>query len=61
MFSTADRLELHELAARYGDLNDARDWPGLASVFTADAVFELTDAAEPLRGLDAIRGVHGGD
>ena len=53
---TADRVELHELAARYGDLIDARDWPGLATVFTDDAVFDLSDAGVgPLRGLDAIR------
>jgi hypothetical protein len=32
--TSTDRIELHELAARYGDLIDARDWPGLASVFT---------------------------
>ncbi|WP_448625027.1 nuclear transport factor 2 family protein [Geodermatophilus sp. URMC 64] len=54
--TTADRMELHELAARYGDLIDACDWPGLASVFTEDAVFDLTDiGVEPLCGLEAIR------
>ncbi|WP_322749232.1 MULTISPECIES: nuclear transport factor 2 family protein [unclassified Frankia] len=53
---TADRLALHEIAARYGDLIDARDWPGLAYVFAADAVFDLTDVDAPrLDGLDAIR------
>lgn len=36
------RIELHELAARYGDLIDARDWPGLATIFTEDAVFATT-------------------
>jgi SnoaL-like domain len=54
--TTADRMELHELAARYGDLIDARDWPGLASVFTGDAVFDMTDiGVAPVRGLEAIR------
>lgn len=53
---TADRLELHELAARYGDLIDARDWDGLAGVFAPDGVFDLTDiGAGRLEGLDAIR------
>ncbi|WP_239345417.1 nuclear transport factor 2 family protein [Frankia sp. CiP3] len=53
---TADRLALHEIAARYGDLIDARDWPGLAHVFTADAVFDLRDVGDgQLEGLDAIR------
>jgi 3-phenylpropionate/cinnamic acid dioxygenase small subunit len=54
--TAADRIELHELAARYCDLLDARDWPGLATVFTEDAVFDLTDVdAGTLEGLDAIR------
>lgn len=54
--TTAARIELHELAARYGDLIDARDWAGLATVFTEDAVFDLTDTgAGVLRGLSAIQ------
>lgn len=53
---TADRLELHELAARYGDLIDARDWEGLSTVFVADAVFDLSDIKKgELRGLAAIQ------
>jgi hypothetical protein len=51
-----DRLELHEIAARYGDLIDARDWEGLGLVFTTDAVFDATDLGMTLlNGLDAIR------
>ncbi len=54
--SIEDRMELHEIAARYGDLIDARDWEGLAGVFTTDAVFDATDLGMPLlNGLDAIR------
>ncbi len=54
--SVEDRMELHEIAAHYGDLIDARDWAGLAAVFTADAVFDATDLGMPLlNGLDAIR------
>ena len=53
--SVEDRMELHEIAGRYGDLIDNRDWEGLASVFTADAVFDATDLGMPLlNGLDAI-------
>ncbi|WP_165485797.1 nuclear transport factor 2 family protein [Frankia sp. Cppng1_Ct_nod] len=53
---TADRVALHEIAGRYGDLIDARDWPGLAHVFAVDAVFDLCDVGGPrLEGLDAIR------
>ena len=36
-----DNLELHELAARYGDIIDDRDWQALDSIFTEDAVFEV--------------------
>ena len=40
-FTPADRLELHELAARYGNTIDARDWTRFATVFTVDATYEL--------------------
>jgi ketosteroid isomerase-like protein len=52
----ADRIALHELAARYGDLIDARDWPGLATIFTDDAVFDVTSSGGPvLSGLRHIQ------
>lgn len=40
--STDDRLQLHELAARYGNAIDARDWPRLQSCFTQDCRYELS-------------------
>ena len=53
---TADRLELHELPGRYGDIIDDRDWDRLGTIFTDDAVFDLTDLGAPrLEGLTAIR------
>lgn len=39
--SIEDRMELHELAGRYGDAIDDRAWDRLAELFTQDAVFEL--------------------
>jgi len=39
--TTADRLEIHELAARYGTTIDDRDWDGLERVFCRDVVYEL--------------------
>jgi uncharacterized protein (TIGR02246 family) len=48
-----DRLELHELPGRYGDFIDARDWPGLASIFTDDAQFVVN--GEVLNGLSQIQ------
>lgn len=53
---TADRIELHELPGRYGDLIDDRDWAGLDRIFTDDATFDLSDLGVPLlRGLPEIR------
>ena len=37
----SDRIEIHELAARYGTSIDDRDWDGLEQVFCRDAVYEL--------------------
>ena len=52
----ADRIELHELAGRYGDAIDDRDWDRLGQIFTEDAVFDLTDLGEPrLEGLAEIK------
>jgi uncharacterized protein (TIGR02246 family) len=48
-----DRLELHELPGRYGDLIDARDWPGLANIFTDDAQFVVN--GKVLNGLLEIQ------
>jgi 3-phenylpropionate/cinnamic acid dioxygenase small subunit len=49
----ADRLALHELPARYGDLIDDRDWDALGRIFTADATFEVPDHL--MQGIDGIR------
>ncbi len=48
-----DRLELHELPGRYGDLVDDRDWEGLDRIFVEDATFEIPD--QVLEGLEGIR------
>ena len=49
----ADRLALHELPGRYGDLIDDRDWDGLSQIFVDEATFEIP--GEVLDGLEAIR------
>ena len=49
----ADRVVLHELPGRYGDLIDDRDWDGLSQIFVDEATFEIPD--EVLDGLEAIR------
>ncbi|HUF99473.1 MAG TPA: nuclear transport factor 2 family protein [Ilumatobacter sp.] len=55
--STTDRLALHELAHRYGNAVDARDWEALAAVFTPNARFVVgADDPSPIVhvGIDAI-------
>ena len=53
--TVADRLELHELPGRYGDTIDDRAWERLSTIFTDDAVFDLTDLGAPrLDGLAEI-------
>lgn len=54
--TTADRVEIHELPGRYGDAIDDRDWAKLDTVFTQDAVFDLTGVGSRVcNGLDAIK------
>ena len=52
--SLEDRIELHELAGRYGDLVDDRNWTGLDTVFTEEAVFEVVGLVT-MEGLGRIR------
>ena len=49
----ADRVVLHELPGRYGDLIDDRDWDGLSQIFVDEATFEIP--GQVLDGLEAIR------
>ena len=49
-----DRLDLHELAARYGDNIDDRDWQALDRIFTEDAIFEVIDLVR-MEGLAEIK------
>jgi hypothetical protein len=56
LLTTADRVEIHELPGRYGDAIDDRNWPALDSVFTEDAVFDLTGVGSRIcNGLDDIK------
>ena len=51
----ADRVEIHELPGRYGDAIDDRNWDALDTVFTEDAVFDLTGVGSRIcEGLDDI-------
>lgn len=44
----ADRLEIHELLARYGHLLDERAFDRLGEVFTEDVRYDATDFGEPV-------------
>ncbi len=50
-----DRLDICEIPGRYGDSIDDRDWDTLRSIFTEDAVFDLTAlGSRRLVGIDEI-------
>ena len=50
-----DRLDLCEIPGRYGDSIDDRNWDQLRTIFTEDAVFDLTGVgARRLVGIDEI-------
>ncbi|CAB4364128.1 unannotated protein [freshwater metagenome] len=57
VLSLDDRLAIHELAARYGNVIDARDWNRLDRVFSVDGTFETHGFGPPTRceGREAIR------
>ncbi len=50
-----DRLDLIEIPGRYGDSIDDRNWDQLRTIFTEDAVFDLTGVgSRSLVGIDEI-------
>ena len=56
VLTTADRVEIHELPGRYGDAIDDRNWAALDSVFTQDAVFDLSGVGSRVcNGLEDIK------
>jgi|TARA_B100000315_G_scaffold257643_1_gene307126 ketosteroid isomerase-like protein len=50
-----DKIELIELAGRYGDAMDDRDWVALENVFAEDAVFDVPAIDAHMVGLDGIK------
>jgi len=53
--TVVDRLDLGEIPGRYGDAIDDRDWDKLRTIFTEDAVFDLTGVgSRRLEGIDEI-------
>lgn len=53
--SLEDRLDIYEIPGRYGDSIDDRDWDKLRTIFTADAVFDLTGVgSRRLEGIEDI-------
>ena len=56
----SDKLELHELAAKYGSIIDDRNWDALSQIFTEDAYFSVVDFVT-MEGLDHIKQFMGSD
>jgi 3-phenylpropionate/cinnamic acid dioxygenase small subunit len=54
LLTLEDRLDLQQLAHRYGDIIDDRDWPALAEIFIEEAVFEVVDLVT-MTGLREIQ------
>ena len=53
--SIEDRLDIYEIPGRYGDSIDDRNWDQLRTIFTEDAVFDLTGVgSRRLVGIDDI-------
>lgn len=52
--SVSDRLELHELPGRYGDIIDAKTWDRLDRIFTEDAIFRIADP-DVTTSMDGLR------
>jgi len=53
--SIADKIELMELAGRYGDAIDDRNWSALDTVFTDDATFSVPGIGAEMVGLEGIK------
>ena len=51
MSEVSDILAIHQLLALYGHIIDEREWQRVGELFTATAVYDMTDF-----GLGAVRG-----
>jgi ketosteroid isomerase-like protein len=50
----AIELDCERLIKRYVNLGDAQDWPAVAALYTADAVFRRPSGGDPIQGREAI-------
>ena len=50
----AIEADCERLIKHYVNLNDAQDWPAVASLYTDDAVFRRPSDGEPIIGREAI-------
>lgn len=50
----ADRIEIHELLARYGHTLDERDWDGFRALFTRDARLDFTAFGGPAGDVETM-------
>ena len=52
--ASLDKVEIHELLARYARACDTHDWPLLKSLFTEDAYLDYTSADCPAGTRDEM-------
>ena len=50
----SDRLEIHEILARYSDALDRRDWDAIRRVFTPDALIDYTEMGGVRGGINEV-------
>ena len=50
----AVEADCERLIKHYVNLNDAQDWPAVAALYTADAVFRRPSGGDPIAGREAI-------
>jgi SnoaL-like protein len=56
MLDAADILSIHQLLSLYGHIIDEREWQRVDELFTAGAVYDMSDfGLGVLRGVEAIR------
>ena len=53
--SIEDKVELIELAGRYGDAIDDRNWSALDDIFAEDATFDVPTIDARMVGLEGIK------
>jgi steroid delta-isomerase-like uncharacterized protein len=60
MPTAADVTQIEEMAARYGEAWNSQDLEAILAHHAEDGVFHLHAGAEPVQGIEAVRGTFAG-